>query len=295
MDIDVLTNAVLSYARSHGAGGAPLAVPAAGLHVMVSNGPTTLRHGIYNPVFCLVLQGAKQTKVGGRTLTFGRLESLIVSLDLPNISRIVEASAARPYVALALTLDMAVVHELVADMRVDASGHAGEAAVTTAACAEVVDAMRRLFALTDRPQAADVLRPLIVREVHYWLLASEHGAMLRCLVQADSHAARIARAISIIRKDFSSSLRIADLANAAGMSVSAFHEHFRAITGTTPLQFQKQLKLDEARRLIRMRTMPVASVAYEVGYESATQFSREYARHFGTPPLRDARLTDSDA
>ena len=132
-----------------------------------------------------------------------------------------------------------------------------------------------------------VLLPLILREIHYWLLTAEHGAILRQISEQDSHAARIAKVIAGIRRDISASLRVDDLAGEAGMSVSAFHAHFKDITGTSPLQFQKQLRLMEARRLLQAEKLSVSRAAFQVGYESATQFSREYARHFGLPPRAD--------
>lgn len=291
MKIDELTQEVLDYADNHCVGEQPFATPVAGLSVMRSRVETRLTPMIYQPVFCLVLQGAKETVIGGRTLKFARMQSLIVSVDLPAASRIVQASAARPYVALALELDMTIVRDLVEEIGAGSGRVKAHAAATFAADELILDAMRRLFALVERQAAAPVLCPLIVREIHYWLLTTAHGAVLEELAHADSHAARIARAIALIRRDFADPLPVAALASVAAMSLSAFHEHFRAVTGTSPLQFQKQLKLAEARRLMLSRRYSVADAAFEVGYESPTQFSREYSRHFGASPRQDLRIS----
>src|SRR5699024_9493647 len=153
----------------------------------------------------------------------------------------------------------------------------------------LLEVMGRLFDLIDQPEAIPVLRPLIVREIHFRLLQSGQGAMLAELASADSHAARIARVTGAIKRRLSDRLSTDELAGIANMSRSALHEHFRAVTGTTPLQFQKQLRLFEAQRLLRHHHYSVAGAAFEVGYESPTQFSREYARQFGASPRHDAR------
>lgn len=284
-----LCRRVAAYGRAHNAGTEPLPTAIDGLSVALHTAPTALAPVLYRPIFCLVLQGAKQAFFADRAVTFGRMESLIVSFDLPTVSRVVRASATEPYVALALQLDRGLLHDLmgeVATAQIDAAR--GDSIAAGAADAAIVDAMGRLFGLLDQPAAAPVLEPLVKREIHYWLLAAHHGAMLRQLSKADSHASRISRAIAVIRRDFDRSLRVADLAEVAHMSPSAFHDHFKAHTGTTPLQFQKQLRLIEARRLIQAGTHSVSRAAFDVGYESPTQFSREYARLFGTPPSSDA-------
>jgi transcriptional regulator GlxA family with amidase domain len=216
-------------------------------------------------------------------------------MHLPAQSRITTASAAEPYVGLALALDLSVVRALGEEIPPTAEAGEIRAAATMAADSDILDAMGRLFALVERPAAAAVLAPLIAREIHYWLLQSRHGGPLRSLAQTDSRAARITRAISVIRRDFERPIAIADLAQTAAMSLSAFHHHFRAITGLTPLQFQKQLRLSEARRLMLAEDRSIAAAAFAVGYESTTQFTREYARQFGAPPRRDLRAANERA
>lgn len=284
-----LVDRIISFADASGAAYTPLATAILGLSVVRTRAPTALEHTIYAPIFCLVLQGEKQILTGERTVAFARMESLIVSLDLPAHSRITRASPTEPYVALALELDPSLLRELAAEIATP-SRTEGQAFATAPADAEIADAMTRLFNLSDKPQAIDFLAPLVKREIHYWLLTSSHGAMLRDLAHADSRVSGVARAIAAIRQDFTVTRPVTHLARIAGMSVSAFHDHFRTITGTSPLQFQKHLKLAEARRLIRQSDMPVTSAALAVGYESPTQFSREYSRLFGASPRQDRAL-----
>ena len=287
MQPEDLCRDVLAFAAGHEPTVEPIPTGIAGLTAMVQTAPTMLVPTVYNPVFCLVLQGAKQVQFEGRAMTFARMESLIVGLDVLTAARVIRAGRAEPYVALALRLGTGLLHELAEAVGEDELRAEQASAVATGEADQaVLDAMARLFALHAKPTAARVLEPLIVKEIHYLLLAARHGAMLRKLTRADSHASRIARAIAVIRRDFNAPLRTADLARVAGMSVSAFHEHFRAVTATTPLQFQKQLRLMEARRLLMGGGNSVSATAFEVGYESPTQFSREYSRMFGAPPSR---------
>ncbi len=284
MNLERLTYAVIDYADAKGADSAPLDTAVEGLSVVRSFAPTELEAVIYQPIFCLVLQGAKQAFLGDNPVTFGRLQSLIVSLDLPTVGRIVSASRQEPYVALALKLDATLLQDLVNEIDEAQTQDNGSVLAVRDADDAVVDAMRRLFLLSGEPSAAPVLAPLVKREIHYRLLTARHGAMLRRLTRPGSHASRIAHAVSIIRRDYTQSLDVTNLAREAGMSPSAFHLHFKEITATTPLQYQKQLRLLEARRLLLTGAGSVARVAFDVGYESPTQFSREYSRKFGKPP-----------
>jgi AraC-like DNA-binding protein len=290
--LDDLARKVLAYADARGLGDEPSKTTVPGLNVSRQRSATELAPVLYEPIFCLVLQGAKQALQGQRVVDFPKGHSIIVGIDLPTGARVVEASPKQPYVALALKLDMALIRELSGEPR---SGGAGDSDVVAIMAAEadeaIVEAMGRLFALVDKPAALPVLHPLVMREIHYWLLCASHGALLRALAQADSHASRIAQAVGAIREGFEQPIVVANLASAVGMSVSAFHLHFKAITGTTPLQYQKRLRLIEARRLMQAERQSVSTAAFSVGYESPTQFSREYTRMFGIPPVRHARGT----
>ncbi|WP_353647080.1 AraC family transcriptional regulator [Mesorhizobium sp. WSM2240] len=282
---------MLAYADTRNIGDEPSATDVPGLNVSRQRRATELSPVLYEPIFCLVLQGAKQALQGRRMVDFPKGHSVIVGIDLPTDARVVEASPERPYVALALKLDMGLIRELSAEAGAD-EGTGREVAAISAAEADeaIIDAMGRLFALVEKPTALPVLHPLLMREIHYWLLCADHGSLLRTLAQADSHASRIADAIGTIRNNFEQPLLVADLASSVGMSVSAFHFHFKAITGATPLQYQKRLRLIEAKRLMQAERQSVSSAAFSVGYESPTQFSREYARMFGLPPVRHARV-----
>lgn len=249
--------------------------------------PTTLDATFYSPVLCLILQGRKETIVGDRTIGFGPGESLIVSHGLPVVSRVTEATPERPYLAMILSLDLGILRSLYNEL-----GEAQDEGLARSAQAHqtdsaLLDALGRYLALTDNPIEAKVMAPLICKEIHFRLLLAPHGSMLRQLASHDSHASSIARAIERIRASFRGPLVVPELAQAAGMSASSFHKHFKSITETTPLQYQKDLRLLEARRLLQEGQHSVSDVAFEVGYESPTQFSREYARKFGASPRND--------
>jgi len=293
---DGLIARVAAFAEANGIEAEPQMCGVGGLSVYHSSAPTVIQPVFYQPVLCLVLQGAKQIIAAGREMTFSKGQSLIVSIDLPIVSRVVQASPREPYLAIALRIDMAVLREIAGEVDLAASeGEPADAISLAEADEALVDAMERLFGLVEKPAAAAVLQPLIEREIHFWMLMAGHGAMLRALCRADSHAARIARAVGVLRRDYAERLRVDDLARLAGMSTSAFHDRFKSITGTTPLQFQKRLRLMEAKRLIASGEISVSAAAYRVGYESPTQFSREYARTWGAPPRDDlpSRLAET--
>jgi len=260
------------------------AQPMAGLQLLWRGSPSLLEASLYEPVLCLILQGEKEVSFGEQTLSFGPGECLLVSHDLPVCSRITKA----PYLALVLVLDICSIrklHDEIAESVLD--GVRPRAAVTHCADSGLLDALHRYLALAESPWDAKVLGPLISQEIHYRLLVAPFGGMLRHLIRHDSNASAIARAIGHIRTNIRSPIAIPDLARQVGMSASSFYQHFKAITSTTPLQYQKELRLLEARRLLKTRGASVTAVAYEVGYESASQFSREYARKFSVPPSHD--------
>lgn len=260
-----------------------------GLELVRANAPTGYVRTLYKPLICLVIQGAKQVMFGEEQLTFTAGQSFIVSADIPVTGRVVSASPARPYAALALELDLTIMREVMAQM---AAHSAVEPAPKTRLFVEqteaaVLDCARRLVQVLDRPDAFAVLRPAIAREMHYWLLAGRHGGAMRQLAMPDGHFQRIARAVSVLRADFARQIPVERLAAAAGMSTSSFHQHFKSVTSLSPLQFQKHLRLLEARRLLLTEGCTASHAAFEVGYESVSQFTREYTRMFGAPPRRD--------
>jgi AraC-like DNA-binding protein len=254
------------------------------LLLLWQDAPSAFEASLYEPVLCLILQGRKQVSIGEQKLSFGPGECLLVSHDLPVRSRITKA----PYLALVFEVDIATVRRLydeVAEAAFDST--CARAADTQRADPALLDALRRYLALADSPADAKVLGPLASKEIHYRLLIAPFGGMLRNLIVHDSNASAIARAIGHMRGDIRAPIAVPDLARRVGMSPSSFHKHFRTITSTTPLQYQKELRLLEARRLLRTGGTSVTAAAYEVGYESPSQFSREYARKFGVPPSQD--------
>lgn len=260
----------------------------AGLNAARMAAPTALERVVYQPIYCLVLQGQKAVRLGERTIAFTPGEGVIVSHHLPALAQVERATAAEPYLALALELDVDLLRAIAGESGGIAPPDAPAEPIRAGRAAPpLLDAMGRLLALADEPDAAPVLAPLLRREIHFRLLRSEHGGMLRRLAEADSHASRIARAIAMIRARYAEPLAVGALARAAGMSASSFHAHFRAITATTPVQFQKQLRLTEARARLLSGRESVGAAARAVGYESPTQFSRDYARAFGHPPRQD--------
>ena len=282
-----LLDAVRRHAETHAdAAGGLAQTPIPGLTTVRATAPSGLVHAISRPLVCLVLQGSKQVTVGARSFAFGAGDSLLITADVPTVSQITRASIAAPYFSLVLELDPAVIAELTVQMRaVLVADHAPVRVEPTDA--EVADAALRLMRLLDRPSSLPVLQAQLVRELQYWLLAGRHGTAIRQLGWPDGHARRVARAVAVLRAEFARALPVEQLAAVAGMSLSSFHQHFRAVTSLSPLQFQKQLRLIEARRLMLSEGTAASSAAFTVGYESVSQFTREYGRMFGSPPVRD--------
>jgi len=262
--------------------------PLPGLVLLRSPQITELDATLYEPVVCLIVQGSKEVWLGDQKVAVGPGESLVVSHEVPVISRITAATPQEPYLAMIVVLDVSLLRSLY-----DEVGDAAPAtapANSLAACPAdptLFDCLSRYLGLADDPVEAKVMTPLLRKELHFRLLMAPNGSMLRNLLLHDSHASAVTRAITKIRRDFRSSLKIPELAREIGMSPSSFHKHFKDITSTTPLQFQKELRLLEARKLLSTGGLSVSDVAYEVGYESPNQFSREYSRKFGASP-RDA-------
>ncbi|MFO1338759.1 MAG: AraC family transcriptional regulator [Burkholderiaceae bacterium] len=265
----------------------PAALPA--LALMQRSSTAGRMCGVYEPGVALIVQGSKRVLLGSDAFVYGRLDVLVVSLNLPTVAQILEASAAQPYLALFLALD---VHEI-ARMMVDGQvppprAQAAERAMATGrASAPLLGAFQRLVELLDEPQAIPAVAPLVQREILYRLLVSDQGDRLRQIGSVGSQSHQIGRAIDWLRQHFHQPLRVEDLASQVRMSASTFHHHFRALTAMSPLQYQKWLRLNEARRLMLAERLDASTAGFRVGYESASQFSREYSRQFGAPPMRD--------
>ena len=291
---DALLNVVRRYTEAHADPAGLTQTPIPGLATVRATSPSGLVHAISRPLVCLVLQGAKQVAMGTQTFAFATGDSLLITADVPTVSQVTRASVAVPYLSLGLELDPAVIADLAVQMN---AGRVVEGAPVWVAPTdvEVADVALRLMRLLDRPEAEPVLHALRVRELHYWLLVSRHGAAIRRLGRPEGHAGRVARAVAVLRTEFAQSLPVGRLAAVAGMSPSSFHRHFLAVTSLSPLQFQKQLRLIEARRLMMSEGASASCAAFAVGYESVPQFTREYHRMFGLPPVRDAEMTRGDA
>jgi AraC-like DNA-binding protein len=260
------------------------------LLLMRSDRETSPRRALYRPALCINVQGAKQVMLGDEVLDYAELQYLVVSVDLPVLGRITCAAPDKPFLAIALEIDVTLLREVMEQLGgpLRAPGESGLGVFVGNFTPPLAECALRLMRLLETPQAIPVLYPAILRELYYWLLTGPDGAAIGRLALPDSHTQRIAKAIHVMREDFASPVRVERLAAVASMSPSSFHQHFKAVTSMTPLQYQKQLRLLEARRLMTADAANAMNAAYQVGYESASQFSREYARMFGVPPKRDA-------
>lgn len=284
---ETLLDAVRRYVEAHGDPTGLAQTPIPGLTTIRSTAPSGLVHAIAQPLICLVLQGGKQVSMGAETFAFNAGDSLLITADVPTVSQITRASITAPYFSLVLNLDPAVIADLSVQMRA-VTVVEGAPVRAEPTDVEVAEAALRLMRLLQRPASVPVLHAQLVRELHYWLLAGRHGSAIRRLGWPGGHAQRVARAVAVLRAEFKQPLPVQRLAATAGMSPSSFHNHFRIVTSLSPLQFQKQLRLIEARRLIVAEGMTSSSAAFAVGYESVSQFTREFGRMFGLPPVKDA-------
>ncbi|MDV9178111.1 AraC family transcriptional regulator [Streptomyces sp. W16] len=267
---------------------APLAV--GGLMLSRADRPEAPSASLARPVLAVVAQGSKRLTLGDRVHDYGAGQYLVVSVDLPVAGHYTRASPEEPFLACGFTLEPAKIAALLLEAGTDPLPHrtAPHGLAVCDAPAELLDATVRLLRLLDRPGDAPVLAPLIEKEILWRLITGEQGALVRQIGLADSQLTHIGRAIRWIRDHHTETLRIEDLARLAGMSASPFHRHFRAVTALTPIQFQKRIRLQEARLMLLSSAADVADVGFAVGYDSASQFSREYRRAFGRPPGQDA-------
>ncbi len=251
--------------------------------------PEHLLAAVYDPMINLILQGSKSMTVGDRTLRYDPATYFVMSIELPAVGKVHPAATGEPYLAVSLTLNPAILATLLADLPKPAERFEQESGFSVAAVTpELMDAWVRMLRLIERPQDITALAPAYEREILYRVLQGPQGWMLREIAAPDTAMARVSLAIQWIRRDFAGPIRVDELAQKAAMSVSAFHRHFKAVTNLSPLQYQKRVRLLQARTLLVANATSVTTAAFEVGYESATQFSRDYARVFGLPPARDA-------
>ena len=258
------------------------------LELMRDSASTTIC-SVYRPALAIIVQGQKKLLLGEETYYYGAGQYLVVSVDLPARGLIIEATPEKPYLGFLLNLSSTQLYELVTQIK--PKKYPKEKSIRGWFVSDVdlplIDCAIRLTKLLDTPQDLPFLAPLIIHEIYYRLLTGEQGEAVRQIATSESNMQRVARAIELIKTDFAKSLRIEELADEAHMSTSSFHRHFKEVTSMSPLQYQKQLRLLEARRLMLTDDVDATNAAYQVGYESPSQFSREYSRMFGAPPMRD--------
>lgn len=265
------------------------AVP--GMLLVRRTAPTAPCSGTYEPSVIVVAQGSKRVDLGQHTFIYDRSRFLLTSIDLPVVSHVVEASEDMPLLAVVLKLDMPLVRELLSreEVHVRDSATGSPAMITGEINIELLDACCRLLDLLAKPKDIPFLHQLIQREIIYRLLSGPEGARLRGIATLGDQSHRTAKAITWLRDNYAKPVRVDDLAEIAGMGVSTFHHHFRLLTNMSPLQYQKHLRLQAARGKLLVEGLDAATVAFDVGYESVSQFNREYSRLFGQPPKRDVR------
>jgi AraC-like DNA-binding protein len=286
--IDLLAHAIKRYISK--TGDLVTTFPALSLH---------RRDATTEPISCIyglglgvTIHGGKQVMLGDKVLNFGPGHSMLTTIDSPVTTAITRATKREPYLGLLLKLDASLIALLVTEMklpRLEEEAHTDEAIPIQRLDPEVLEALYRLLLLLDNPALLPRLAPLIQQEITIRLLTGPHSAELRQLIMARPPSAQIARVVASLRQNFINDTPVAELAAQASMSLSAFREHFRAFTGISPLQYQKQLRLQEARNLMLNQSIDASRAAYLVGYESVSQFSREYRRQFGAPPQQDVR------
>ncbi|HEY0427035.1 MAG TPA: AraC family transcriptional regulator [Pyrinomonadaceae bacterium] len=267
--------------------------PFPGFFLSRTSKPTESVQSVYQPAFCFVIQGSKQVLLGDELFRYDPGHYLIFTVDLPVVFRVEEATKERPYLGFRVNLDASLVASVMVDSGIEnKKSSAGVKAINVSSIdADLLDAVVRLIRLLDTPDESKVLVPLVTKEIVYRLLTGGQGARLSHLLTSEGDTRRISKAIGHLRQHFDEPLKIENIARELGMSVSGFHHHFKSVTAMSPLQFQKQIRLQEARRLMLGEDLDAASAGFRVGYEDPSYFSREYKKLFGAPPQRDiARL-----
>lgn len=257
------------------------------LSLIRANQPSATVPTVYEASLCIIAQGSKRVSLADQSVIYDASSYLLVSVDLPLVGHVLEASPAAPYLCCKIDFDPAALADLLLTEQRPAPGNDLPVLAIYPTDTDLIDAACRLVRLLDRPESIAVLAPLIEREILYRLLTGPHGGLLCQIGSVDSHLNQVSRAIATIRKGFHGQLRIDEIAAASGMSASSLHAHFKAITRMTPLEYQKQLRLQEARRLMLADGANAGTAGFAVGYDSPSQFSREYRRLFGAPPRQD--------
>lgn len=284
-----LMSAVMDFIEAKGGGQGRFETPMQDVHIVRSFQDLLPLHNMYRPSLCVVIKGAKEILFGDTTLHYAEMECLVVSVEIPASGRMVGATHDNPYLGVMIDFDIAMLRQVLQEVAAPPVPDAGSGPCVFVGQVDdaLAECITRVARLAQMPDAVPVLFPAAMRELYYWLITGPYGSEVAKLAFPETHAERIARAINHLRDNFSETVRIEHLTDIARMSASSFHQHFKAVTSMTPVQYQKQLRLLEARRLMVAENATVADAAYQVGYESASQFSREYARSFGAAPKRD--------
>lgn len=284
-----LLGAVNAHIESQGGGQGVFPTPIESFNIVCSFKERMRMRQVYRPSLCVVLQGAKEITLGEETLRYGTMECLAIGMTLPATGCIIEASPDAPYIGANLELDPAMIREVLEQLDAPPAPPvaSGPCLFVRRVDEPLAECVLRLLRMCETPKGIPILFPSVMREICYWLLTGPNGGELCKLAEPESNAARVSRALHLMHDDVARTLRMEELADAARMSLSSFHQHFKAMTSMSPLQFQKQLRLLEARRLMVTEDANVAEAAYRVGYMSVSQFSREYSRMFGVAPKRD--------
>lgn len=286
--LQALRAAITSYTEAR-PGESPLATSVPGVILLRSNQVKRPTHLIFRPALCVVVQGAKWAIFGDRRLDYRAGQALLVNVEMPAFGRVAEASPTEPYLGVIIEFDLPILREVLEQLPhpLKPSGAAGAGVFVVDLDGSLLDCTLRLLRLQNTPEAIPILYPSILREICYWLLTGPYGGEVARIVLGSSHSQGIISAIYALRSRFTEPVRIEELARTAHMSPSAFHRQFKALTSMTPLQYQKQLRLIEARHLMMTDAANAEGAAMRVGYESPSQFNREYTRMFGAPPRRD--------
>ncbi len=283
-----LTEAVRRFTEDQ-SGNSPFSTAIEGLTLLRSDHEKPPAHLLFKPALCIVVQGAKWVMFGDRRFDYGAGQAVVVNVEMPLYGRVAEASPSEPYLGIIIEFDQAIMREVLEGLGSPPlpSGDPKPGLFVIDLGEPLTHCVLRMIRLLETPEAIATLRPLIIREICYWLLTGPHGGEVARITLANTHTQSIIHAIHTLRDRFVEPVRIDELAGTARMSCSAFHRQFKAITSMTPLQYQKNLRLLEARRLLMTDAANVEAAAFQVGYESPSQFNREYSRMFGAPPKRD--------
>ncbi|MFC0399137.1 AraC family transcriptional regulator [Paraburkholderia rhizosphaerae] len=287
---DLLAKAMLRYTLRQ-PGTSPYSTPIDGVYILRSDNPKPPSYRLASPALCIVAQGAKWATFGGSRLEYSAGQALVVGVTAPSLGRVFEARPDKPCLVLIVELDLGVMRGVVEQMTnpPKAAVEQSRGVFVTDFDGPLADCALRIVRLLDTPDAIPTIAPLVIREICYWLLAGPHGGDMARFALADGPTQRVMQAIQALRQRYAAPVHVDELASVAQLSRSAFHRQFKALTSLTPVQYQKQLRLLEARRLMLSQSMGVEAAAFAVGYESASQFSREYARMFGAPPKRHTK------